>query len=288
MRRNHIFTSTASVLAILASFAVMPVSAENVNDYSVSYETLTQAVTADDGDIIPENAVAVTLSIENNSGFNANRFILDITDGYTVITNEEGKPCILVNESLENALTSAAVSSDGDIFCMTMASTEVCSGDGQLFTFYLLQNNKTRAHHNAVSLSEVSPEFASQPVYSNNQTAAGKLIDSMYFIGDTDGYQDDLLHRLHPDTYPEYPVITAADATNILQQCSSATSDIRVNETNIASHFPFAVYYKAPDANRDNVINSDDAQEILDYCACVGAGALSSYTGWVGAGFIIP
>lgn len=64
--------SIASVAAILASIVAMPVSAAGINAYSVSYETLTTAITTEDGSTVPAGAVAVTMSIENNTGFNAN------------------------------------------------------------------------------------------------------------------------------------------------------------------------------------------------------------------------
>ncbi|MGN0631757.1 MAG: hypothetical protein ACI4JN_10560 [Ruminococcus sp.] len=62
----------ASVLAItsVTSVAGVMANAEETNAVSVSCETLTSAITADDGTVIPAGTVAVEVAINNNTGFN--------------------------------------------------------------------------------------------------------------------------------------------------------------------------------------------------------------------------
>ena len=59
-------TSIVSAAAMLASFAALNVDAAGKNQYSVSYETLTQAVETSDGTVIPAGAVAVSIAISGS------------------------------------------------------------------------------------------------------------------------------------------------------------------------------------------------------------------------------
>ncbi len=51
------FVGLASALTMLASLAAMPASVAHINAYSVSYETLTEAIETDAGVTVPAGAV---------------------------------------------------------------------------------------------------------------------------------------------------------------------------------------------------------------------------------------
>ncbi len=285
MKKLNKITSTVAAFAVLSSFAAFPVSAKATNDYSISYATITESFVTDDGTNIPSGAIAVTMHVENNTGFNANTFTLDIADGYSAITNEEGRPTVQLGEVLEGSLTSSVISSDNLTFCMTVASSEACFDDGVLFTLYFTEGETETSNFIDVSVANPLITHNDDTLFTSvnfgNMRSIMSITDT-YYVGDTNGWQDYGRHLNNPTAYPEYPVITAEDAANILSAYSSAGARIVVNSSNMHIYCPYAVFFKAPDANRDDYIDDDDAVDILDYAAHAGAGSLDQYTGYVG------
>lgn len=242
--------SLASVAAILASFAAMPASAVESNVYSISYETLTAAVTTADGDVVPAGSVAVTVSIDENTGFTSNTLTLDVA-GADVLADTEGKPIVQNGTVLAGALTGSAVV--GDAVCVTTASADACSADGALFTIFLAAGSEADEVSIAESAENSATSLASVPA----PISVNDYVVDYYTVGDADGSE----------------VADATDASLILLAIKEYGSSMTVEyvAANKSTTFPNAETADAPDANEDGRIASADAQDILDYAALVGA-----------------
>ena len=277
MKQKNFF-SLASVAAMLASLAATPVSAAHINAYSVSYETLTEAIETANGETIPAGTIAVTMSVNGNTGFNANTLTLHVKDGYTVVTDQQGEPVVEKGSILEDAMIGKAV--NGNAVGVTMALAESTTENGDLFTVYFTANANASADVKFVQLEQ--PEIAVESVASLKDGGIGTnsviVGSALYFYGG-DCNNDN--------------IINAVDASLILQAMKKTDyKDLNINTTNfIANYFPSVVKENQPDANGDGYIThrdkdndeyiseqESDSQTILTYAAYQGVGA--TYTGY--------
>lgn len=97
--------------------------------------TLTSAITTADGNTVPAGTVAVTLEVENNTGFECNTLVLSLDQEYDVMVDENGKPVIQKGELFNTALMGSAVTNN--TVCVTAVMNTSCQGNGNLFTFYV-------------------------------------------------------------------------------------------------------------------------------------------------------
>lgn len=293
MKKIRKTMSIVSAAAILASIAAMPVSAAGINAYSVSYETLTSAITTDDGSTVPAGAVAVTMSIDNNTGFNANTLTLDIDEGYSVLTNNDGKPIVDKGAVLANAMTSAAVSDDEATLCVVSASAMTSNVDGALFTVYFTADSATTAT-SFVSIEDTDAEIATGEISMVSSTtvvptSTATTVFDTYIIGDTNN--EELVRN--EDNEVMYAPVDSVDAANILMLLAEYGRDFDVVGMNwdiVDGYFEEASHYSAPDADQSKYIDNVDAADILDYSSMVGAGSVANYTGSIGREitFIVP
>ena len=90
---KKIIAALAAATMVASCAGVVASAAEAVNAVNVSYSTVAEAFTAADGTVVPAGATAVTLSIENNTGFSASDITLSATadllgtDGLVTATN---------------------------------------------------------------------------------------------------------------------------------------------------------------------------------------------------------
>ena len=142
----------AAATMVTSCAGVVASAAEAVNAVNVSYSTVAETFTAADGTVIPAGATAVTLSIENNTGFSASAITLSATadllgtDGLVTATNVS---------AYGNATVSAAQNGSKGVF--TSASLDDSKNDGTLVTFY------------TTSDAEVTVENASFELVKNNE-----------------------------------------------------------------------------------------------------------------------
>ncbi len=132
MKQTKKIIAALAAATMVASCAGVVASAdEAVNAVNVSYSTVAETFTAADGTVIPAGATAVTLSIENNTGFSASDITLSATadllgtDGLVTATN---------GSAYGNATVSAA--QNGSKVVITSASLDDSKNDGTLVTFY--------------------------------------------------------------------------------------------------------------------------------------------------------
>ena len=94
MKKLKKVTAALAAATMVTSCAGVVTSADEVvNAVNVSYSTVAETFTAADGTVVPAGATAVTLSIENNTGFSASDITLSATadllgtDGLVTATN---------------------------------------------------------------------------------------------------------------------------------------------------------------------------------------------------------
>lgn len=128
---KKIIAALAAATMVTSCAGVVASADEAVNAVNVSYSTVAEAFTAADGTVIPAGATAVTLSIENNTGFSASDITLNATadllavDGMVAATN---------GSAYGDAIVSAA--QNGSKVVITSASLDDSKDDGTLVTFY--------------------------------------------------------------------------------------------------------------------------------------------------------
>ena len=147
---------SASILA-LSALPVVTASAVNVIDediLSVSAETLSESLTIDET-VIPVGAVAVTVSVSDNSGFISTTAKLDY-GSFDVITNEKGIPAVVTGNATEGSLVTGSVNDGIGVF--TTIGAKEYDGDGSLFTFYVNGDSNNDGYIDAVdsTITEVA------------------------------------------------------------------------------------------------------------------------------------
>lgn len=255
-------TSIASAAAMFASFAALNVDAIDMNQYGVSYDVLTNDIEISDGTIVPAGAVAVTVTVSGNTGFNANTFKLTIDEDYSVVTNSDCLPAVSANANFSNVLFGSALYDN--TLCITAASSDLCHANGDMLTFYITGNNGTGS--DLVDLFEVEPELAITPMsgsigfgegasINEHYKKRGIYLDVYYYSGDADNDDD----------------VDAVDASLILSVVNSVPgNELNVATYNYTSYFPSVIAAGQPDANQMGTINATDAQLVLNHAANIG------------------
>ena len=274
MKHQKIF-SLASVAAMLASWVTVPVNAASVNQYEISCETLASAVTVGDTVVAP-GTVAVTMSIDGNTGFQSNTLALQLDENYEVLKTADGNPVLQTGEVLEDFHAFAA-ENDNKI-CVAMASSFTTSCDGDLFTIYATEKESAEICSSNVAVI-TAPEDRISPFSVNTVFVP--------HVGDIDGDG----------------IIDAVDATELYGVVSKNGGTISYaalnNESYFRKVFPSKTYPGVTERKVANcwnvegwrdiqretgvdprVIDNKDGDEILQYSAYAGAGKF--YDGLVG------
>lgn len=289
----------SSVTAILASIATLPVSAAESNAYSISYETLTSAIMTDDGSMIPAGCVAVTMTINENKGFDATTVKLAVANECDVMVDSSGKPIVQKGNVLESAMASSAVSAEGDVICIVGAVGTTCTTTGELFTIYFYADEANSNEFITVTscdMEEYSPQITINAVLPSIQSGNvcapcqeivdGDMIIGFYIIGDT---TDDGIINV----FDAVNIMTAhsryAEIMNIPYETTEydsleiPVSYVRANPNTLFSDG--VVYADSPDSDIDHSIGLDDADEVLAFSAAQSAGGV--YSGHVGTMIVV-
>ncbi len=245
---------SASILA-LSALPVVTASAVNVIDediLSVSAETLSESLTIDET-VIPVGAVAVTVSVSDNSGFISTTAKLDY-GSFDVITNEKGIPAVVTGNATEGSLVTGSVNDGIGVF--TTIGAKEYDGDGSLFTFYV---NGDIADISDITVSDFETIGFDDISNSIRTVSALSNYGQYYRIGDVnnDGYIDAV-----DSTITE--VAIGENGGNKIR-VADANADLRrfFVETTVCA--------QTADANISGEITVTDANDISLYYACMAA-----------------
>ena len=263
------FVGLASALTMLASLAAMPASAAHINAYSVSYETLTEAITTDNGTTIPAGTIAVTMSVSGNRGFEANTFTLDIDEGYTFLTDSDDCPVIQKATNFEDALLGAAINENR--VCITAAMSSLYCSDGELFTIYA--ENTNNSSENFVDIVDTLPAT----ILESASAGLGGNETNHYEFEDEDGNTHLAYRRGDANDDNVVNSMDAALILSVLSHVEEGELQVSAISSNFNTYFPDIIAAGQPDANKTGWINNNDATIILNFAATVGAGG--TYTG---------
>lgn len=249
--KKIISTFTASLMAISA-FTAVSASALNVkkdNALIITTDTLKTTITADNGTVVPAGSLAVTVSIENNSGFNSSANKLVVGKSYDFIVSDFEEPAITKGSVMGDSIVCAAENNNS--IAVTSASADYNYSDGAMFTFYLKQNDNS---------DDTNITF--QEIDTSHMTSLGSGIS-------VQSTKVEFRYGNVNDPYdPNRFLIDATDASAVLgaiQANGGAKLQVSVANTHLDDFLPDALCAQAADVNADNYIDPTDAQSILDF-----------------------
>ena len=264
---KKIIAALAAATMVASCAGVVASAAEAVNAVNVSYSTVAETFTAADGTVVPAGATAVTLSIENNTGFSASDITLSATadllgtDGLVTATN---------GSAYGNATVSAA--QNGSKVVITSASLDDSKNDGTLVTFYTTSDAE-------VTVEDAAFKSAKQ-LEASSEIAAYKIVD-VYRVGDLNN--DDYIDST--DLYMQLQAYKIAEADHALVKKTKNGITYVGLYTIVADKYKAkyklteAVTADAGDGNSDGVIANDqknleisDVDNLSYYIARCGAG----------------
>ena len=264
---KKIIAALAAATMVASCAGVVASAAEAVNAVNVSYSTVAETFTAADGTVIPAGATAVTLSIENNTGFSASDITLSATadllgtDGLVTATN---------GSAYGNATVSAA--QNGSKVVITSASLDDSKNDGTLVTFYTTSDAEVTVEDAAFKSAKQMEDASAIAVCSS---------DDYYRIGDLNNDDNidstDMYYQLNAYRIAENdPSLITVERKGLTY---AGLSTIVANKHKAKYGLIEDAYAMAGDGNNDRVIAYDKEQLIISdvdnlayYVACRGAG----------------
>ena len=264
---KKIIAALAAATMVASCAGVVASAAEAVNAVNVSYSTVAEIFTAADGTVIPAGATAVTLSIENNTGFSASDITLSATadllgtDGLVTATN---------GSAYGNATVSAA--QNGSKVVITSASLDDSKNDGTLVTFYTTSDAEVTVEDAAFKSAKQMEDASAIAVCSS---------DDYYRIGDLNNDDNidstDMYYQLNAYRIAENdPSLITVERKGLTY---AGLSTIVANKHKAKYGLIEDAYAMAGDGNNDRVIAYDKEQLIISdvdnlayYVARRGAG----------------
>ena len=264
---KKIIAALAAATMVASCAGIVASAAEAVNAVNVSYSTVAETFTAADGTVVPAGATAVTLSIENNTGFSASDITLSATadllgtDGLVTATN---------GSAYGDATVSAA--QNGSKVVITSASLDESKNDGTLVTFYTTSDAEVTVEDAAFKSAKQMEDASAIAVYSS---------DDYYRIGDLNNDDNinstDMFYQLNAYKIAEDDPSLITVERNGLTYVGLST--IVANKHKAKYGLIEDAYAMAGDGNTDGVIAYDKEQLIISdvdnlayYVARRGAG----------------
>lgn len=264
---KKIIAALAAATMVASCAGVVASVDEAVNAVNVSYSTVAEAFTAADGTVVPAGATAVTLSIENNTGFSASDITLSATadllgtDGLVTATN---------GSAYGNATVSAA--QNGSKVVITSASLDDSKNDGTLVTFYTTSDAEVTVEDAAFKSAKQMEDASAIAVCSS---------DDYYRIGDLNNDDNidstDMYYQLNAYRIAENdPSLITVERKGLTY---AGLSTIVANKHKAKYGLIEDAYAMAGDGNNDRVIAYNKEQLIISdvdnlayYVARRGAG----------------
>ncbi|WP_456112688.1 hypothetical protein [Ruminococcus sp.] len=264
---KKIIAALSAATMVTSCAGVVTSADEVVNAVNVSYSTVAEAFTAADGTVVPAGATAVTLSIENNTGFSASDITLNATadllavDGMVAATN---------GSAYGDAIVSAA--QNGSKVVITSASLDDSKNDGTLVTLYTTSDAKVTVEDAAFKSAKQMEDANAVATYNTFR---------FYRIGNLD--DDDNIDST--DMFYQMQAYKIAEADNALHTVTDNGVSYKgllvvVADKHKAKYkLEQAVTARAADGNEDGVIANcedqpkySDVENLAYYIARRGAG----------------
>lgn len=291
--------SAVSALAILSAVATTSVSAfaeSEENSYEIiassEYDVLTgETITVDELGIAPQAASPkIVCDIVYNSSAPANEkyrvdvkfsgmpklllggFHINIGKGWNLVKTNAATPKFkrdgTTSEDTAGFKSAFYENNNNTSLFLTFTDSVKRDYNGTFVSFYVTKNSNNNSSNSAINISierdDVIAIDEGNSITENLSTPV-MLQANQYIIGDANG--DGLVNALDSST-----ILTVTKKTPSLNVYS-----IRKTYKN---YFPKAASPSAPDADRSGVINSTDADKILDYYSAIAVG--KPYTGSIG------
>lgn len=247
--KKIISTIAAAAMAStsISAFSALAVDESSNNAITVSTSVVNEA-TVVDGTVIPVGSTAVTVSIENNTGFFDSVTKLDV--GLSgVILDSSGRPVIDEGELYSDACVSSV--KNNNIVVVSSAAAEENTHDGEMFTFFLSNNVDD------VTIVGIPDKSINMSSVASINTVFG------YYIGDLDGdgYIDSTDASAIMAAYTRY---TATPSAPLLT--------VAIANANISYYFDYVLCAEPADTNKNGKITRKDADNVLDFYSYVMSG----------------
>lgn len=247
--KKVISTLAAAMMAAttFSAFSVLAVESVEVDELSISTETLAESITVDDV-VIPAGSTAVTVNISNNSGFEVSTTQIELGDAYEVITDSDDMVSITRGAVMGESII-CALESD-NVITVASASAYNNETDGAMFTFYV--NKNAASDDTDISFVEVEEVSVAVPA----------SINSYYVIGDVDNDG----------------AIDADDSSIVLHAISKNNGEkisVEIANKNLERFFyspPVCKHAELADTDKSNFIAKADADDILLHYTCAMSG----------------
>jgi len=253
--KKIISTIAAAAMAAtsISAFSALAVDESVNNAITVSTSVVNEA-TIVDGTVIPAGSTAVTVSIDNNTGFDAfsTKFELDnVVDIIKTFGNE-----IVINEGIALGDSAIVGSENNGVIAFSSASADVNREDGALFTFYTSSLSSTD------EIDIVNSSFHDYSESSINTSASTDMIIHIHFIHGDANNDDD---------------IDLQDAVAYEQARAQFTGGIvpfSYVKNHLSEVFPGVTYYQAIQIYEDerSITYQDYTYVILLYDAAMTSG----------------
>ena len=250
--RKTISTMLAAAM-VASAFSTFSTSAIEINacdEQYVSTSVVSNSMIIN-GTIVPAGAIAVTVNLDNNSGFNNTSTKLIIGDAKDVIRSADYKPVISKDDMMSDFYVSAF--ENNNVVGIAAASAEYVYDDGSLYTIYLEPSN----HGFDDSIDIESDNNGGIPVNAFAYATIGDVNDNGYI-----------------NTSDASAVYTAIDKYKQLVPTDPNADNFTISFCSIALSyfFPSAPCADIATTNGDVYINEDDAENITDFYSWLSAG----------------
>ena len=237
--------SSAIVVSSIASLIANATNTEKINALSVTSTSVSEALVLSDGNIIPAGSVALTVSIANNTGFDASTTKLDIGNA-NIIVDDKGEPIVSKEELLEDSIVVSAAK-DNYVAVSSILGSDA-DEDGEMFTIYL-----------SSLPSSVSVWNINDAAVDLNQ---GNTRDTVYHIGDVNdnGYIDS---------------VDASQVSRAVELYSGTVYGwlwVSIANANLSYYLPYSPYAELGDTNDNYALNYDDTQNIMHFYTWLSVG----------------
>lgn len=260
---------------ILGSNGALVVNASaETNAVNITTSTVTEAIVTADETIIPEGTTAISLEIQNNTGFDISEIKMNVNT--SLLSDASGMPIVSVGNVCGDATVVAA--QEGANVAITSIASSICNTDGTLATVYV---------SNTASIAVEDAEFRKGSLTNCDESDISTCdVEVEWTIGDVNGDEK----------------ITADDAYIVRNAISIGQENSELKRYGSSSYYYLSLatvglepqkygfsrmrYAKAADGDENwslfdcDLQSLSDVYQILYYYTCTSIGKSYNVSGW--------